>query len=325
MPVNVLSATFSRVYYCREAPTWLETASLDAPVFLAPPRIRPALRRALLRAAANPRFIAASVAARADLKSLLRFLVWKDTVRCFAIEELLNRGDEIVEAFGTRLWKPHRTRERNRRLPTVTALVLARNEERQLGAALHSVAPIADKILVVDDESTDGTVRVARAANARVITRALCGDFAAQRNAALDQIDSEWVLQVDADEVLEPALVPVLKHVLSWGRADGVYVPRLNRIIGRGEEPVMWPDLQLRLFRSSLRYSGPIHEQVGNWHTAVFLPLSGPYLIHEKDELRQHRSTLFYDTIDSSPYPRDFIASVRAELSRRERDQRSSE
>ncbi len=321
-PESDEQSSFARARYCRQAPGWRAVEGAACPVFLAPPRLRPAVRRAVARAVLSPRTISAATRAGGDARSILRFLVWRDTVRCLGIEELVSEGDRVVEAFGRHLPPPGHAPERP--LPTVAGLVLARNEEALLPRALGSLGQIVDEVVVVDDESTDGTAEVAQAAGAQVVRRALRNDFAAQRNAGVERVRSEWIVQLDADEVLEPTIVPLIQRAIRWGRVDAVFVPLLNRIIERGDEPVRWPDLQPRVFRARLRYTGSLHERIDDWRTAVFLPLSGPYIVHEKDLLRQHRATLLYNRIDPSLYPRGHIATVEGELAELERKQQES-
>lgn len=149
----------------------------------------------------------------------------------------------------------------------LAAVVLARNEERHIGDCLDSLA-WADERLVFDDFSTDRTVEIARQRGARVVQRAL-DNFAAQRNAALQAVEAEWVLFVDADERATPALAQEVRQVLGYEgervRA-GWWVPRHNYMIGHRMRGGGWyPDYQLRLLRRGwARYdpAHPVHEIV---------------------------------------------------------------
>jgi glycosyltransferase involved in cell wall biosynthesis len=104
------------------------------------------------------------------------------------------------------------------RRPTISACVIARNEADELAECLAGLT-WADEIVVVDDESTDGTVKVAERFTPRVLVRAKRDDFAAQRNFALDAAVGEWVLFVDADERVTDAL---REEILTAVRAPGV-------------------------------------------------------------------------------------------------------
>ena len=87
---------------------------------------------------------------------------------------------------------------------SLSACVIARDEAERLPACLASVE-FCDEIVVVDGGSTDTTVRVAEAAGALVVHQPWLG-FAAQRNVGLDHAKGEWVLEIDADERVSPAL-----------------------------------------------------------------------------------------------------------------------
>jgi glycosyltransferase involved in cell wall biosynthesis len=145
----------------------------------------------------------------------------------------------------------------------LTAIVLTHNEEKHLPACLASLR-WAPEVMVFDSFSTDGTVAFARAAGARVEQRAF-DHYAGQRQAALQAASAEWVLFVDADERVTPALAEEIGSVT--GRPEpGWWVPRDNFIFGRLTRHAGWyPDYQLRLMRPTLaRYDPqrPVHELV---------------------------------------------------------------
>jgi len=134
------------------------------------------------------------------------------------------------------------------RLRLSVALV-TRNEEDRLRACLESVV-WADEIVVVDAESEDKTVAIAQEFTDRVVVRPWPG-YAAQKNTALDLATGDWVLSLDADEVVSPELRAEIARVLaSDGPADGYTVPRRNIFWGRWvRHGGLYPDRQLRLFR----------------------------------------------------------------------------
>jgi (heptosyl)LPS beta-1,4-glucosyltransferase len=151
--------------------------------------------------------------------------------------------------------------------PRVVAVVLAHNEERHLGECLDSLA-WADERLVLDDFSTDRTADIARSRGARLAQHAL-ENFAAQRNRALSMAGAEWVLFVDADERVTPALAAEVRQVMAYegDRArNGWWIPRHNYMIGHRMRGGGWyPDHQLRLLRTGMaRYdpARPVHEIV---------------------------------------------------------------
>jgi glycosyltransferase involved in cell wall biosynthesis len=87
----------------------------------------------------------------------------------------------------------------------ITAVILAKNEEKKVERAIHSVS-FCDEVLVVNDFSTDKTATLAQSLGARVLDFAVGQNFAHARNYAMEQAQNEWVLFLDADEVVSTAL-----------------------------------------------------------------------------------------------------------------------
>jgi glycosyltransferase involved in cell wall biosynthesis len=131
----------------------------------------------------------------------------------------------------------------------LSVTVITRDEEADLDACLESVA-WADEIVVVDAQSTDRTVEIAGKYTSRVFVRPWPG-FAAQKNFAVDQATNPWILSLDADERVLPALRDEIRQVVAAdGPLDGYHVPRQNLFLGRVIRHGGWyPDHQLRLFR----------------------------------------------------------------------------
>ncbi|MCL4364410.1 glycosyltransferase family 2 protein [Patescibacteria group bacterium] len=98
----------------------------------------------------------------------------------------------------------------------ISAVILTKNEEKNIGNCLRSVM-FCDEIVVVDDYSTDKTAdiirRVVRSKPHKILQRKLAGDFAGQRNFGLSEVNNDWVLFVDADEVVSPQLKREIKKL----------------------------------------------------------------------------------------------------------------
>lgn len=86
----------------------------------------------------------------------------------------------------------------------LSVVVLVRNEEKNIQKCLES-ASFADELIVVDDNSSDQTVEIAKKCGARIFTNKLL-DFASQRNFSLERVSGDWVLFLDADEIISPQL-----------------------------------------------------------------------------------------------------------------------
>lgn len=136
---------------------------------------------------------------------------------------------------------------------TLTVIILTKNEELHIERAIASVAGVADRCLVVDSGSTDATLTLAKSAGAEI----LCNPWinhATQFNWALDQLgpETQWVLRLDADEIVTAELAAEIKSVLPTLGMDvaGVFVSRRMAFLGR---QIKWGGLfplrVMRLFR----------------------------------------------------------------------------
>ena len=136
----------------------------------------------------------------------------------------------------------------------VVAIVLTFNEEQHLRRCIESIKAVVDEVVVMDCFSTDATLDIAKELGARVIQRAWI-NYANQFNFALTQLeqDVDWVLRIDADEYLTPALAAEIQENLASlpANVEGVYLPRrmtfLGRLIRHGG---VFPVHVLRLFRN---------------------------------------------------------------------------
>jgi glycosyltransferase involved in cell wall biosynthesis len=135
----------------------------------------------------------------------------------------------------------------------LTVVILTKNEERHISRAIESVADIADRVFVIDSGSTDRTVDIAREVSAEVLSNPWV-NYATQFNWALDHLpaDTEWVLRLDADEVVTDRLAAEIKETLAVipGAVAGVYMSRRMNFLGRRIEwGGLFPIRILRLFR----------------------------------------------------------------------------
>ena len=133
--------------------------------------------------------------------------------------------------------------------PRLSVVVITLNEEDRIRECLASVA-WADEIVVVDAGSEDKTVALAREFTDHVVIHPWEG-FAAQKNFGIERARGEWVLSLDADEQVEPALREEIAAVLANpGPHAGYRLARRNIVWGRWiRHGRLYPDWQLRLFR----------------------------------------------------------------------------
>ncbi len=149
-------------------------------------------------------------------------------------------------------------------MPPVTATVITKNEADAIADALRSVA-WADEIIVVDAESTDATVAIARQFTDRVTTRAWTG-YVDQKNHAASLAAHDWIFSLDADERVTAELAAEIRSLLaSRPKYAGYRMPRVSFHLGRWMRTTdMYPDYQLRLYdRRAARWDGlHVHESV---------------------------------------------------------------
>jgi len=146
----------------------------------------------------------------------------------------------------------------------LTVTVITRNEAANLQGALESVK-WADEIVVVDSNSTDETVEIARRHATRVETHDWTG-YSAQRNYAAEIAAHDWILALDADERVPAALADEIQHIMQKGPgANGYRMPRMSFYLGRWIKGTDWyPDYQLRLYNRTIgQFNGKrVHESV---------------------------------------------------------------
>jgi len=146
----------------------------------------------------------------------------------------------------------------------LTVTVITRNEAANLAGALESVT-WADEIVVVDSRSSDETVEIARRYASRVEIHDWKG-YSAQRNYAADIAANDWILALDADERVPPALAAEIQQILRTEPASrGYRMPRVSFYLGRWIRGTDWyPDYQLRLYDRRIgQFNGKrVHESV---------------------------------------------------------------
>jgi len=166
---------------------------------------------------------------------------------------------------------------------SLTAVILAKNVEKTISTCLLSLNWV-ENIIVIDDSSEDNTKKIAEKFGAKVYQRIL-DTFCAQRNFALGKVTTEWVLFIDTDEEVPPALATEIQKVITTPDYNGYRFPRKNIIFGKWIQHTGWyPDYQLHLFKTTKgHYVREVDEQV---------EISGP--IGELKEALIHHN---YDSI----------------------------
>lgn len=138
------------------------------------------------------------------------------------------------------------------------------NEEDNLINCLESVKDIAWEIVIVDGGSQDKTVTIAKRFNARVIKTNNPLNFHINKNKAIDAAIGDWILQLDADEIVTSELSKEIKSVIKDKNINGFWIPRKNFFLGRFlKKGGQYPDYTLRLYRRGLGRlpAKDVHEQ----------------------------------------------------------------
>ena len=130
----------------------------------------------------------------------------------------------------------------------LSLVVITYNEEKNLDRCMASAVGLVSEIVVVDSNSTDGTVEIAKKYGARVVQRAFDG-YAQQKNFATAQASHDWILSLDADEQLTQELVGSISNVLSAPEHAVYKMARLTNYCGQWIKHCGWyPDYQVRLY-----------------------------------------------------------------------------
>lgn len=146
---------------------------------------------------------------------------------------------------------------------TLSAVVLASNSEKKIEACLRSLVGWADEVIVVDGQSKDKTAQIAQQYGATVYSHAFLGSFAAERNFGTDKAKSDWVLQMDSDEVVTVEFKKKCDEILPVTEHAAFKFLRKNNFLGHTFEHGGWHHWSQHLFRRTrARYEGRVHEHM---------------------------------------------------------------
>ena len=145
----------------------------------------------------------------------------------------------------------------------LTVIIITKNEASHIERCLESVS-WADEIIVFDSGSEDETVSICRQYTDKVFETDWPG-FGIQKQRALDKATNDWVLSIDADEIVTGELRSEIEQALQQNKFQGYEIPRLSNYCGRQmRHGGWWPDYVLRLFRRDLGSfsDAVVHEKV---------------------------------------------------------------
>ncbi len=190
--------------------------------------------------------------------------------------------------------------------PSLGLAMIMQNEEVHIPAAIAQFYHAVDDILVVDGGSSDKSVQWAERMGARVVHRQFDNDFAAQKNFAIEHLDTDWVYLHDPDERLEPTLleiIPMLTNIEGQQflmKADIIPaneeffdcfgLPRKNFIDGI-QSPI-YPDYQYRMFVRSCRFVGAVHEKIANFKNRTEVDYTRPKAAMPEEKEKNKATTV---------------------------------
>lgn len=167
----------------------------------------------------------------------------------------------------------------------VSACVITKNEEKNIGKWLQEMSLLADEMIVVDTGSTDSTVNMAKKAGAKVFNFEWINDFSAAKNYAIEKATGDWILFLDADEYFTEATRKNVRPLLETNykkdnvgsircRLTNIDVDRKNKIVDAM--------VQVRIFKNipQIRYHGKIHENIKNTGKAIGMIFSNDIEIY---------------------------------------------
>ncbi|MBZ4687676.1 MAG: hypothetical protein PWQ96_68 [Clostridia bacterium] len=135
-------------------------------------------------------------------------------------------------------------------MENLSIVIVAQNEEKCIEKCLQSVT-WAGEIIFIDAYSTDNTLSIAKKYTDKVFQKEWPGDSYTQKSYGISKATREWVMIVDADEIIPPELVSEIKQIIfNPGDCVGYWIPRKNHFYGKWIKHSGWyPDYQLRLFK----------------------------------------------------------------------------
>lgn len=161
--------------------------------------------------------------------------------------------------------------------------ILTRNEAELLPRCLQSVQGIADEILVIDTGSTDETLTIAASYGARIITAEWQDDFSKARNQGLAEATTDWILTLDADEILLPTTVQTANWLHS--EQEAYHIQLIHEVGDDPQQRITYPAVRLFRNRAPYRYTGRVHEDIlpAIWHRqpGLHIPLAPWQILHD--------------------------------------------
>ncbi len=167
----------------------------------------------------------------------------------------------------------------------ISACIISFNEEKKIEDCLKSLVNIADEIIVVDSNSSDNTVEIAKKYTDKVITQDFLG-YIEQKNFAIQHASHDWILSLDCDERLSPELqqsmLTIKENIVE---ADAYKMPRKTFYVYRWLNHCWYPDLKTRLFNKNTAHWGGINPH--------------DHIVTNGDNIKQLAGDIYHYSFDS--------------------------
>jgi glycosyltransferase involved in cell wall biosynthesis len=172
----------------------------------------------------------------------------------------------------------------------LSAVVITYNEEDKIGRCLDSLIGVADEIIVVDSQSTDRTVEICNSKGATVINQEFLG-YAAQKNFGIERANFEYIMSIDADEVLSTELIDSIKNIKISSNTYAYEFSRMTNFCGKWIKHGGWyPDTKIRIWEKGKgKWIGEgVHETLQLDENTKVIKLNGDLLHYSIDSISQH-------------------------------------
>jgi (heptosyl)LPS beta-1,4-glucosyltransferase len=184
---------------------------------------------------------------------------------------------------------------------SVSAVIITRNEERNIARCIGSLKGVADEILVIDSGSTDKTAELCAEPGVRFLTNAWQG-YSAQKNFGNSMASYDCILSIDADEALSEQLK---SSISDFKNGNFIRPCSFNRCTNYGgvwiRHGAWYPDVKVRIFdRNHVKWEGEIHERLIGFSQNELIHLKGDLLHYSYDSIQEHlRQTELFSTLSA--------------------------
>lgn len=189
-----------------------------------------------------------------------------------------------------------------KKLPLSVCLITY-NEEKNLSRTLSAIIDIAEEIIIIDSFSKDRTCEIAREYGVKIFREEWTG-FVDQKNSAIKKCTKEWILMLDADEVVSPQLKVSLINEIQNPCADAYYINRKTHYLGKLMNYAWQPDWNLRLanrFAQPVWKGGRVHESLQTQGRTA--KLNGEIIHYSYNGIKHHfEKTIRYAEISAQSY-----------------------